>query len=127
MAMDRDRDPVVHAWRILNDAIDQREIFVRGGVPYGIRNIQSCRTGLDRFAEHNVQEFRIGTPGVFRRELDILAKLSDQLGKMMRAGYGPADMLAAGPAKEYAQRLGDPTEFLTESFKSLWPRVAPDA
>jgi len=60
-------------------------------------------------------------------ELDILAKLSDQLGKMMRAGYGPVDMLAANPAKDYVAKLGDPTEFLTESFKSLWPRLAPDA
>jgi glyoxylase-like metal-dependent hydrolase (beta-lactamase superfamily II) len=60
-------------------------------------------------------------------ELDILAKLADQLGKMMRAGYGPADMLAANPAKDYVDRMGDPTRFLTESFKSMWPRLAPDA
>jgi glyoxylase-like metal-dependent hydrolase (beta-lactamase superfamily II) len=60
-------------------------------------------------------------------ELDILSKVADQLGKMMRAGYGPADMLAANPAKDYAGKLGDPAQFLTESFKSLWPRVAPDA
>ena len=60
-------------------------------------------------------------------ELDILAKLSDQLGKMMRAGYGPADMLAANPARDYVDRMGDPTRFLTESFKSMWPRLAPDA
>jgi glyoxylase-like metal-dependent hydrolase (beta-lactamase superfamily II) len=60
-------------------------------------------------------------------ELDILAKLADQLGKMMRAGYGPADILAANPAKDYVAKMGDATQFLTESFKSLWPRVAPDA
>jgi glyoxylase-like metal-dependent hydrolase (beta-lactamase superfamily II) len=60
-------------------------------------------------------------------ELDMISKLADQLGKMMRAGYGPADMLAANPAKDYAAKLGDPTEFLTQSFKSLWPRLAPDA
>jgi cyclase len=60
-------------------------------------------------------------------ELDILTKVADQLGKMMRAGYGPADMLAANPAKDYAEKMGDPTRFLTESFKSMWPRMAPDA
>ena len=70
---------------------------------------------------------RLYTKADLQAELDILAKLADQLGKMMRAGLGPADMLAASPAKDYAQKLGDPTEFLTESFKSLWPRVAPDA
>jgi len=60
-------------------------------------------------------------------EVDAISKVADQLGKMMRAGYGPEDMLAANPAKDYAQKLGDPTQFLTESFKSLWPRLAPDA
>jgi glyoxylase-like metal-dependent hydrolase (beta-lactamase superfamily II) len=60
-------------------------------------------------------------------EVDILSKVADQLGKMMRAGFGPADMLAANPAKDYAAKLGDPVEFLTQSFKSLWPRLAPDA
>ncbi len=39
----------------------------------------------------------------------MLAKLSDQLGKMMRAGLGPADMLAANPAKDYVAKMGDPT------------------
>ncbi len=70
---------------------------------------------------------RLFTKADLAVELDILAKLADQLGKMMRAGFGPADMLAAGPAKDYASRMGDPTAFLTASFKSLWPRLAPDA
>jgi hypothetical protein len=60
-------------------------------------------------------------------ERDMLVKLSDQLGKMMRAGFGPADMLAANPARDYAAKMGDPTQFLTQSFKSMWPRMAPDA
>jgi hypothetical protein len=46
---------------------------------------------------------------------------------MMRAGFGPADVLAADPAKEYVAKMGDAKIFLTESFKSLWPRMAPDA
>jgi glyoxylase-like metal-dependent hydrolase (beta-lactamase superfamily II) len=60
-------------------------------------------------------------------ELDMLAKLSDQLSRMMRAGAGPADVLAANPARDYVAKMGDPNQFLTESFKSLWPRLAPDA
>jgi glyoxylase-like metal-dependent hydrolase (beta-lactamase superfamily II) len=60
-------------------------------------------------------------------ELDVLAKLSNELGRMMRAGFAPADVLAANPAKDQLPQLGDPTRFLTESFKSMWPRMAPDA
>jgi len=70
---------------------------------------------------------KLFTKADLQGELDILAKLADQLGKMMRAGYGPVDMLAANPAKDYVARLGEPTQFLTASFKSLWPRLAPDA
>jgi hypothetical protein len=28
---------------------------------------------------------------------------------------------------DYVARFGDPTEFLVQSFKGLWPRLAPDA
>ncbi len=60
-------------------------------------------------------------------ERTALAKLSEQLGKMLRSGFGPADVLAAAPAREYEPRYGDATEFLTQSFKSLWGHMAPDA
>ena len=60
-------------------------------------------------------------------ERQMLQKLATELGRMMRAGYGPADMLAAEPAKDYVARMGDPTRFLTESFRGMWPRMAPDA
>ncbi len=70
---------------------------------------------------------KIFTKADLQGEVEILAKLSDQLGKMMRSGFGPADMLAANPARDYVARMGDANQFLTESFKSLWPRMAPDA
>jgi glyoxylase-like metal-dependent hydrolase (beta-lactamase superfamily II) len=70
---------------------------------------------------------RLYTRADLQAELDILGKLSGELGRMMRAGFGPKDMLAAEPAKDYVARLGDPTHFLVESFKSMWPRMAPDA
>jgi glyoxylase-like metal-dependent hydrolase (beta-lactamase superfamily II) len=60
-------------------------------------------------------------------EMAIIANLADQLTRMLRKGFAPADVLAAAPAKDYEAKLGDATQFLTESFKSLWPRMAPDA
>lgn len=70
---------------------------------------------------------RLYTRADLETELEIVAKLSGELSRMMRAGFGPRDVLAAEPAKDHVARLGDPTQFLTESFKSLWPRLAPDA
>ena len=70
---------------------------------------------------------RLYSKADLQAERDMLVKLAEQLGKMMRAGFGPADVLAANPARDYAAKMGDPTRFLTESFKSMWPRMAPDA
>jgi cyclase len=70
---------------------------------------------------------RLYTKADLQAELDILGKLSTELGRMMRAGFGPEDVLAANPAKDYVAKLGDPTHFLVESFKGMWPRNAPDA
>ncbi len=81
----------------------------------------------DRTRVVTAQGDRLFTKADLQTELDMLAKLSDQLSRMMRAGAGPADVLAANPAKDYVAKMGNPDQFLTESFKSLWPRLAPDA
>jgi glyoxylase-like metal-dependent hydrolase (beta-lactamase superfamily II) len=70
---------------------------------------------------------RLYTRADLQAELEIMNKLGTELSRMVRAGFGPEDVLAAQPARDYVAKLGDPTQFLTESFKSLWPRVAPDA
>jgi cyclase len=70
---------------------------------------------------------RLYTKADLQAESEIIAKLSGELSRMMRAGFGPEDVLAAQPAKDHVARLGDPSQFLVESFKSLWPRLAPDA
>lgn len=70
---------------------------------------------------------RLMTKADLQAEHQALAKIAGELGRMMRSGYGPADVLAANPAKDYVGLMGDPTRFLTESFRSMWPRMAPDA
>lgn len=70
---------------------------------------------------------RLMTKADLQAEHQILAKLAGDLSKMMRSGYGPEDVLAANPAKDFIAQMGDPTRFLTESFRSMWPRMAPDA
>lgn len=70
---------------------------------------------------------RLYSKADLQAESEIISKLSGELSRMMRAGFGPEDVLAAEPAKDYVARFGDPTEFLVQSFKGLWPRLAPDA
>jgi glyoxylase-like metal-dependent hydrolase (beta-lactamase superfamily II) len=72
-----------------------------------------------------------GTALMTRAELEseraMLAGIAEQLTRMLRKGFAPADVLEANPAREHEARYGDAREFLTESFRSLWPRLAPDA
>jgi cyclase len=70
---------------------------------------------------------RVLTRKDLEEERVILAKLSEQLGKMLRSGFGPADVLAAAPAREFEARYGDSSDFLNQSFRSLWGHMAPDA
>jgi glyoxylase-like metal-dependent hydrolase (beta-lactamase superfamily II) len=70
---------------------------------------------------------KLYTKADLQAESEIISRLSGELSRMMRAGFGPEDVLAAEPAKDYVARFGDPTEFLVQSFKGLWPRLAPDA
>jgi glyoxylase-like metal-dependent hydrolase (beta-lactamase superfamily II) len=70
---------------------------------------------------------KLYTKADLQAESEIIGKISGELSRMMRAGFGPEAVLAAAPAQDYVTRFGDPTEFLVQSFKGLWPRLAPDA
>jgi glyoxylase-like metal-dependent hydrolase (beta-lactamase superfamily II) len=51
----------------------------------------------------------------------------DNLVKCLTKGLSPEEALATEPAKGINPSWGDPTPFLTASFKSLWGHYAPDA
>jgi glyoxylase-like metal-dependent hydrolase (beta-lactamase superfamily II) len=95
------------------------------GMVGGYRSLTQLCTAETRIV--TAQGERLMSRQQLDEERTLLARLSDQLGKMLRSGYGPADVLAAAPAKEFEARYGDSTEFLTQSFKSLWGHMAPDA
>jgi glyoxylase-like metal-dependent hydrolase (beta-lactamase superfamily II) len=103
--------------------------WVTGGAITGLANgyrslVAQCDDATRVVTAHGD---RLYTKADLQAEMEIVTKLSGELSRMMRAGFGPVDVLDAAPAKDYAARMGDPTQFLTESFKSLWPRLAPDA
>lgn len=47
--------------------------------------------------------------------------------EMPDQGLGPDETVATEPAKGIRPQWGDPTAFVTASFKSLWGHFAPDA
>jgi cyclase len=58
---------------------------------------------------------------------DMYAAIFDRLGKLLRKGMGPEEVIAANPTKEFDAKWGDSVAFTTLAFKSLWGHLAPDA
>ena len=53
----------------------------------------------------------------------MLTAMRERLTKMMRQGLGSEEMLASGVTKEFDERWGDPSLFVTTSYRGLWLHV----
>lgn len=51
----------------------------------------------------------------------------DRLYQMINKGRGPSEGVAAKPAKEFEDKMGNADEFIRRSFESLWAYLSPDA
>lgn len=58
---------------------------------------------------------------------DMYATIAGRMQKLLRKGMGPAEVVAAAPTKEFDAKWGNPTQFVTMAFESLWGHFAPDA
>jgi glyoxylase-like metal-dependent hydrolase (beta-lactamase superfamily II) len=54
---------------------------------------------------------------------EMLVTLRERLHQMMRKGMGTNDMFAAGATKEFDARCGDPTLFLSVTYRGMWLHV----
>jgi glyoxylase-like metal-dependent hydrolase (beta-lactamase superfamily II) len=54
---------------------------------------------------------------------EMLVTLRERLHQMMRKGMGTRDMHAAGATKEFEERCGDPSLFLTVTYRGMWLHV----
>jgi cyclase len=58
---------------------------------------------------------------------DMYATIFDRLQKLLRKGLSADEVVAEHPTKEFDGKWGEPTQFVTMAFKSLWGHFAPDA
>ena len=65
----------------------------------------------------------IQTRADLQAQHDMLAAMMDRLPKMMKQGFGPDDILAAAPTKEFDARWGNPDLFVTTACRGLWLHV----
>jgi glyoxylase-like metal-dependent hydrolase (beta-lactamase superfamily II) len=95
-----------------------------GGLVEGLKE-------LIKVADAKTQIVPANGPVITRADLeaqrDMYAAIFDRLGKLLRKGMSPAEAVAANPTKEFDAKWGEPTQFVTLAFESLWGHFAPDA
>jgi cyclase len=57
----------------------------------------------------------------------MFSAIAQKLRTMLFGGRNIDDALAAQPTKEYDGRMGDPKQFITLAFQSMWAHFTPDA
>jgi glyoxylase-like metal-dependent hydrolase (beta-lactamase superfamily II) len=62
-----------------------------------------------------------------KAQTEMYATLYDRLTQLLNKGRGPAEAVAAAPAKEFEERMGNADEFVRRAFESLWAYLSPDA
>lgn len=104
--------------------IDYRTGGWIGGLVEGLRD-------LIKVADADTKIVPANGPVITKADLEaqraMYAAIFDRMGKLLRKGMGPEEVLAANVTKEYDAKWGDPTQFVTLAFKSLWGHFAPDA
>ncbi|MGH8217075.1 MAG: MBL fold metallo-hydrolase, partial [Steroidobacteraceae bacterium] len=91
-------------------------------------------TGLQRLlqvADDQTKIIPANGPVLTRAQLaehhQMFATIAQRLQRAIRKGLGPEEVLALDPTKEFNAEWGDPTQFTTMAFQSLWGHFAPDA
>jgi cyclase len=86
---------------------------------------------LIKLSDAKTQVVPANGPVITRADLeaqrDMYAAIFDRLQKLLRTGMGPDEVVAANPTREFDPKWGEPTQFVTMAFKSLWGHFAPDA
>lgn len=55
-----------------------------------------------------------------QRQHEMYLTIFDRIQAMLRKSYGTDEVLAARPTAEFDAEWGDPTQFVTQAFHSMW-------
>ena len=62
-----------------------------------------------------------------KAQYQMYATIYERLTTLLNKGRGPDEAVAAKPAKEFDDRMGNSDEFVRRAFESLWGYLSPDA
>jgi cyclase len=95
-----------------------------GGMIDGLKTLISLSDANTRIVPANGP---LLTRADLEAQRDMYATIFDRLGKLLRKGMAPDEVIAAAPTKEFDAKWGQSDVFVTMAFKSLWGHFAPDA
>jgi glyoxylase-like metal-dependent hydrolase (beta-lactamase superfamily II) len=95
-----------------------------GGMVDGLKTLIALSDANTRIVPANGP---VLTRADLEAQRDMYAAIFDRLGKLLRKGLAPDEVVAAAPAREFDAKWGNSDVFVTMAFKSLWGHFAPDA
>ncbi len=95
-----------------------------GGIVGGLQRIQSIGNEETKFIPADGSALSYAD---ITEQVDMYGNLYDTLNRMLNKGRSPAEAVEEGVGMEYEAKMGDPSEFVTRSFESLWAYLSPDA
>ena len=70
---------------------------------------------------------RVLTYADITSQVEMYGTIFDRLNQMLNKGRGPSEAVAAKPAKEFEDKMGNADEFIRSAFESQWAYLSPDA
>ena len=99
-----------------------------GGIVGGLQRIQSV---VNKDGNKDTKIIPAVGPALsladITAQVDMFGTIYDRLNQMINKGRGPSEGVAAKPAKEFEDKMGNADEFIRRSFESLWAYLSPDA
>lgn len=95
-----------------------------GGIVGGLQRIQSVANKDTKIVPAVGPVLSYADIGA---QVEMYGAIYDRLNQMLNKGHSPTEGVAAKPAKEYEDKMGNADEFIRRSFESLWAYLSPDA
>jgi cyclase len=95
-----------------------------GGIVGGLARVQTLANDTTRIVPGRGAVLSLAD---LKNQAQMYGTIYDRLTQLLNKGRGPAEAVAAQPAKEFGAQMGNPDEFVRRAFESLWAYLSPDA
>lgn len=95
-----------------------------GGIVGGLQRLQTLADAQTRIVP--ARGLVLGLEDI-KAQTEMYATIYGRLTQLLNKGRGPGEAVEARPTKEFDAKMGNPDEFVRQSFESLWGYLSPDA